>query len=95
MYTRKEYIKEYSESIKRIWVIDFLEDRIQDLYFAFIGYEKAFDKIKHKVLIDCLKRKRLDRNANNIVIYLYWNQQPVVALLGNSTDAQQLNKGIR
>ena len=44
----------------------------QDLYTCFIDYSKAFDRIHHATLIECLEKIGKDGKDIRIIANLYW-----------------------
>ena len=52
----------------------------QELYTCFIDYSKAFDRVHHDKLIDCLERIGVDGKDIRIIIELYWHQKAAIRL---------------
>ena len=50
----------------------------KDIYFCFIDYSEAFDKVKHSKMIEYLKEIGLDGKDMYIIIKLYWDQTAAV-----------------
>ena len=57
----------------------------KDLYVCFIDYTKAFDKVKHKELIDMLQQIGVDGKDLRLIRNLYWNQTAAVTINENLT----------
>ena len=50
----------------------------KDIYICFIDYCKAFDKVKHSKMIECLKEIGLDGKDLDIITKLFWDQTAAV-----------------
>ena len=46
----------------------------KELYICFIDYAKAFDKVKHENLIECLKQIGIVSRDIRVIANLYWLQ---------------------
>ena len=67
----------------------------KDVYVCFIDYTKAFDKVKHKDLIDMLQQIGLDGKDLRLIRNLYWNQTAAVTINNNLTPWQEIKRGVR
>jgi len=47
----------------------------KDVYICFIDYTKAFDRVKHSKMIECLSEIGVDDKELQIITKLYWEQQ--------------------
>lgn len=70
-------------------------DQQKNVYMCFIDYEKAFDRVDHKKLMECLQRKDLDPDDIRIIQNLYWNQDAFVRTQSGDTEAINIQKGVR
>ena len=50
----------------------------QDLYTCFIYYSKAFDRVHHSQLRECLERIGIDVKDIRIIANLYWQQKAAI-----------------
>ena len=50
----------------------------KELYICFINYAKAFDRVKHENLIECLRQMGLDSKVIRVIANLYWLQQAAI-----------------
>ena len=49
-------------------------EKQKDVYVCFIDYSKAFDTVKHKLLMDLLQSLDVGQAEIRLFITLYWNQ---------------------
>ena len=54
-------------------------DKQKYVYVCFIHYSKAFDTVKHKLLMDLLQSLDVDQAEIQLLIRLYWNQTAAVS----------------
>ena len=52
----------------------------KDLYMCFVDFEKAFNMVRHEVLVDRLRGLGIDVADLPLMINLYWRQKAVVKL---------------
>lgn len=50
----------------------------KDLYSCFINFQKAFDRVKHDCLMECLDNIGLVKNNILLVENIYWNQNVMI-----------------
>ena len=50
----------------------------QDVYICFIDYTKAFDKVKHHMMIECLTELGIPNKELQIITEMYWEQGAVI-----------------
>lgn len=65
------------------------------IYIVFLDYEKAFDKVSHIKLMECLERCGVDGKDRNIIQNLYWNQTARVRVGDTLSDNVQIERGVR
>ena len=67
----------------------------QDVYICFIDYTKAFDKVKHHMMIECLTELGIPNKDLQIITEQYWEQRAVIQT-GKSIIAEfEIKKGVR
>jgi len=67
----------------------------KDVHLAFIDYEKAFDRVKHDVLIEDLKSLGIDGKDLRLLNNLYKEQIAAVSIDGNLSDWIPVKRGVR
>lgn len=67
----------------------------QNVYVCFIDYNKAFDKVRHKQLIEALEQKNLDTKDKRIIVELYLKQSASVRVQSELTKAVEIKRGVR
>ena len=67
----------------------------QDAYICFIDYTKAFDRVNHTKLIECLKEIGVDDKDLKIIIKMYWEQTAVVRTKTGVSSVFKIRKGLR
>ena len=56
------------------------------MYVCFVDFEKAFDRIYHKKLVDILGKVGIDETDIRLIENLYWKQSAVVKIKGNTPE---------
>ena len=64
------------------------QDQKKDVFMCFIDYEKAFDNVKHDLLILYLKDLDLDSKDIRLISNMYWHQKADIRLNNLSTTEQ-------
>lgn len=67
----------------------------QDMYICFIDYNKAFDRVRHKQLMEVLKAKQIDYNDLRIISNLYYEQRAKVRINGHMSEEIEIKRGVR
>ena len=67
----------------------------QDAYICFIDYTKAFNRVSHTMLIECLKEIGVDDKGLEIIIKMYWEQTAVVRTKNGVSSGFKIRKGVR
>ena len=67
----------------------------KDLYVCFIDYAKAFDRVKHCELIECLKSIGIDGKDCRIISNLYWHQQAAIRVGEDISEYTPIQRGVR
>ena len=70
-------------------------EKQRDLYVCFIDYEKAFDKVKHEVLMEILRDIGVAGKEYRVIKNLYWAQKACVKINGEETGWQAVRRGVR
>ena len=63
--------------------------------YVFIDYIKAFDRVKHSKIIECLSEIGIDDKDIQIITKMYWEQTVVVRTEHGITEEFQIKKGVR
>ena len=61
---------------------------------CFIDYEKAFDRVYHQKIMECLDKLEIKRNEKRIIQNLYWNQSAVVSLDNSLSGRFPIKRGV-
>ena len=67
----------------------------QDIYLCFIDYTKAFDRVKHEVLLDMLQSLDLDGKDMRLIRNLYWEQSACIRIEGETSQYTDIKRGVR
>ena len=67
----------------------------KDVYICFIDYTKAFDRVKHLKMIECLSEIGMDDKDLQIISKLYWEQSASVRTESGMTSDFKIKKGVR
>ena len=67
----------------------------QDVYICFIDYTKAFERVDHTKLIECLKEIGVDNKDLQIIAKMYWEQTAVVRTKNRVSSGFKIKKGVR
>ena len=73
------------------WAIDLGKD----VYICFIDYTKAFDRVQHSKIIECLSEIGIDDKDLQIITKTYWEQTAVVRTEHGIKEEFQVKKGVR
>ena len=66
-----------------------------DVHIAFIDYAKAFDRVKHEILMKDLKTVGIDEKDLRLLNNLYKEQIAVISINGDLSGWAQINRGVR
>lgn len=66
-----------------------------DVYTCFIDYSKAFDRVHHDRLIECLQMVNLDGKDIRIITNLYWDQLAALRIDNQITEYIKIERGVR
>ena len=67
----------------------------KDVYICFIDYTKAFDRVKHFKMIECLSEIGKDYKDLQIITNLYWEQSASVGTESGMTSEFKIKLGVR
>ena len=67
----------------------------KDLYLCFIDYEKAFDRVNHERMIQCLQQLDIDGKDLKLIRNLYWNQKAFIRTENGLSPEIQIKRGVR
>jgi len=67
----------------------------QDVYAAFIDYEKAFGRMKHINIMKDLEEMGIDGKDIRILKNLYWDQMAAISIDGELSEWTQIKRGVR
>ena len=65
------------------------------VYVCFIDYEKAFDRVDHEKMIECLKSIGTSKRDLKLVVNLYWSQRAVMQLVRSISDKIEIKRCVR
>ena len=67
----------------------------KDVYICFIDYTKAFDRVNHTKMIECLSEIGVDDKDLQIITKLYWEQTAVARTYNGISNEFKIKKGVR
>ncbi|KAL4120153.1 hypothetical protein QTP88_012884 [Uroleucon formosanum] len=65
------------------------------VFACLIDYQKAFDRIRHDIMIRILEEIGIDGKDLRIIANLYWNQTAVLKMEDKTTDPIKIRRGVR
>ena len=65
------------------------------IYIWFLDYAKAFDRIRHEPLTQCLCDIGVDEKDIQIIRNLYWDQTASVRIMNELSDDIRIQRGVR
>ena len=74
--------------VKDIW-------RYKKMYICFLDYEKAFDRVRHEPLMQCLSEIGVDGKYVKIIRNLYWDQTASVRIMNELSEEIRIQRGVR
>ena len=75
------------------WIIEKAREFQKNIYFCFIDYAKAFDRLDHNKLWKILKEIRIPYHLTCLLRNLYAGQEATVRTGHGTTDWFQIGKG--
>ena len=67
----------------------------KEMYTCFIDYSKAFDKVHHNMLIECLEKIGIDGKDIRIITNLYWHQKAAIRIQDQLSPLIPIKRGVR
>ena len=67
----------------------------QNLYTCFIDYSKAFDRVHHAQLINCLEKIGIDGRDIRVIANLYWHQKAAIRIQNELSPFTSIERGGR
>jgi hypothetical protein len=67
----------------------------QDVYICFVDYEKAFDRVDWRKLMNALRRRGIDWKDRRLIGNLYMNQTVKIRIEGEYSEAGEIGRGVR
>ena len=67
----------------------------KDVYICFLDYEKAFDRVRHEPLMQCLSEIGVDGKDIKIIRNLYWDQTASVRIMNELSEELLIQRGVR
>ena len=67
----------------------------KDMYTCFIDYSKAFDRVHHSELIQCLEKIGIDGKDIRIITNLYWHQKAAIRIEDQLSPLIPIKRGVR
>ena len=61
-------------------------------YICFLYYEKAFDRLRHETLMQCLSEIGVDGKYIKIIRNLYWDQTASVRIVNELSDEIRIQR---
>ena len=77
------------------WIIEKAREFQKNIYFCFIGYNKAFDCVDHNKLWKILQEMGIPDHLPCLLRNLYTGQEATVTTRSGTMDWFQIRKGIR
>ena len=65
------------------------------IYICFLDYEKAFDRVRHEPLMQCLSEIGVDGKYINIIRNLYWDQTASVRIMNELSEEIRMQRRVR
>lgn len=65
------------------------------VYACFIDYEKAFDRVNHQRMIECLKNIGTNEKDLRLIVTLYWTQRAAIRLERGTSENFEIKRGVR
>ena len=65
------------------------------VYICFLDYEKAFDRVRHESLMQCLSENGVDGKDIKIIRNLYWDQTASVIIMNELSEEIRIQRGVR
>ena len=70
-------------------------EKQKDVFMCFIDFEKAFDTVRHEVMIERLRILGVDAADLRVLTNLYWGQKAVVRIGEDRSGWTEIQRGVR
>ena len=67
-------------------------EKHRDVYTCFIDYSKAFDTVKHELLVELLQSLDVDKSETKLLTNLFWKHTSVVGVVTTSVNVWISNR---
>ena len=67
----------------------------RDILLCFIDYSKAFDRVKHKELMQMLSELDVDGKDLRLIRNLYWDQKAAIKIGDQISNYVDIKRGVR
>ena len=67
----------------------------KDLYICFVDFKKAFDTVKHELLVETLRRFGIDGAHIRIITKFYWEQRAGIRVDDDRSGWVNIEKRVR
>ena len=67
----------------------------RDIFLCFIDYSIAFDRVKHKELMQMLSELDIDGKDLRLIRNLYWNQKAAIKIGDQISNYVDIKRGVR
>ena len=78
-----------------IYTLRTLAEMQRDIFLCFIDYSKAFDRVKHKELMQMLSELDIDGKDLRLVRNLYWDQEAAIKIKDQISNYDDIILGVR
>ena len=76
-------------------IIDNYLEVHKPVFICFIDYSKAFDRVYHEEIVNCLKKIYIDEADIQIIQTLYWNQEACIRFDDGVSQCFPIKRGVR
>ena len=70
-------------------------EKQKDLYMCFVNFEKAFDMVRHEVLVERLRGLGIDVADLMLITNLHWGQRAVLKVGDDKSEWVNIKRGLR
>ena len=67
----------------------------KNIYLCFIDYEKAFDRVKHAKISECMENLDIDGKDISLIRNLYWNKKAYMRTEDGSSPEIHIKRGVQ
>ena len=95
MVSDLEQVHERKEVFNLRTICERATDVQKDVYICFIDYTKAFCRVKHFKMIECLSEIGINDKDLQIISKLYWEQSASIRTESEMTSESKIRNGVR